>query len=111
MATSFKGGVRAWRLCQDLCFGEVIGGDGRRWESLGNLGLFARGVAFKAVTGGTLEGLRSTVDKLPLVQGRTVRGPRRRGDPYAVAEHGAVMGSLLCVTIPPITFRASAIWS
>lgn len=81
MATSFKGGVRAWWLCQDSCFGEMIGGDGRRWESFGNLGLFARGVSFKAVTGGTLKELRSKADKCPSVQGPTVHGPRRPRDP------------------------------
>lgn len=57
MATSFKGGC-AWWLCQDLRFGELIGGDGRRWESVGNWGLFAQEGSFNTVTGSTPKGQR-----------------------------------------------------
>lgn len=76
-------------MCQELCSRELIGGDGRRWESFGNLGWFARRVSFTAVTGGTLGGQRSETES-PLVQGPHYPWSQDTQGPYTPAEHAAV---------------------
>lgn len=68
-----------------MCFGELIGGDGRRWEPAGNLGLFAPGGSFTTLTGGSLGG-RGPQHTSPLWPGDLL--PVVPGDPVAPC-HGA----------------------